>query len=224
MKLVVALAVCFALALSCSIDKRSGAFSCTTSDQCDSGRLCVDGFCVVGGSGTQNDAPQSTGSDAGGTKPPPDGSTGGMCPQQCTTCSVALKTCEIDCTNDACNSNGPLQCPAGYACTIACGALDACNDVDCTQATSCTVSCSGHSSCQEVDCGSGKCDIMCTGHDACGGTIDCSQSCACDVTCGSGSTAANGPCQGDIMCQGELCGALDGEGCTSQLPGCNTCQ
>ncbi|HEY1547255.1 MAG TPA: hypothetical protein VGG28_05525 [Kofleriaceae bacterium] len=225
MKLVVAIAVCFTFTLSCSIDKRSGAFSCTSSDQCDTGRVCVDGFCVVsGGSGTQIDAPQSMGgSDAGGVNPPPDGSTGDMCPAQCTTCSVAGKTCEIDCTNDTCNDNGPLQCPDGYSCTIACGALDSCNDIDCTKAKACTVSCSGHGACQEVDCGTGECDITCTGHDACGGTIDCSQSCACDVTCGSGSTATNGPCQGDITCQGVLC-SLDGTGCSSQPPGCNTCQ
>jgi hypothetical protein len=224
MKLVVAIVVCFTVTLSCSIDKRSGEYACQSTSQCDTGRTCIDGFCVVSGSGAQIDAPITGGHDGGSGIKPEDASTGDMCPSQCTTCSVADMTCNIDCTTNDCNNNGPVQCPSGYTCTIACGAESSCNDVDCTNALACTVTCGGRNSCQEVDCGQGKCDVTCNGRSSCGGTIDCSDSCACDVSCGSAAVTSQAPCQGNITCPAPQCDVLGGEGCMSTFPGCNTCQ
>ena len=141
-----ALLVCWALALGCSIDKRSDAFACTTTSECDSGRQCLDGFCVLSGSGSSTpvDAPKA-GVDA---FRPPD-APGDTCPAQCTTCSVTGKTCNIDCTTTPCNT-GPVLCPQGYACTIACGADNACQKgIDCEIAKSCDISCAGRASCDD---------------------------------------------------------------------------
>jgi hypothetical protein len=220
MKLV--LLACCALALSCSIDKRSDAFACTTTSECDSGRQCVDGFCVVtGGSNAPIDAPKGGNPDAPGK---PLDAPGDTCPAQCTTCSVDQKTCNIDCTTTDCN-NGTVMCPPGYACTIACGAQNACQKgIDCQQAKSCDIACSGRDSCQTIECGSGACDVMCSGPRSCSQTVDCGNSCACDVTC-TGGTVNSMACQGaDITCgQNDTC-VGEPNGCSSTLiPGCDTC-
>ncbi len=222
MKLV--LLACCSLALGCSIDNRSDAFACTPTTKCDTGRQCVDGFCVVTGSNTPIDAPKGGNPDAPNRPPDAPGET---CPPQCTTCSVDQKTCNIDCTTTDCN-NGPVTCPQGYACTIACGAQNACQKgIDCQEAKSCDISCSGRDSCATVECGSGACDVMCSGPKSCATTVDCGNSCACDVTCTGGTTTSMACAGADITCpQSAQDGPCIGEpnGCSSTLiPGCDTC-
>ena len=45
--LAIQVGVVFALASSCSITHKSGDFACTKTSDCNTGRDCVDGFCVV---------------------------------------------------------------------------------------------------------------------------------------------------------------------------------
>jgi hypothetical protein len=205
---------CLALA-ACSIDKRSSAFSCTTTSECDTGRECVDGFCVEVGSGGSPDAQVPHG-DATVTHDAPE-----QCPPQCATCSVAQQTCNIDCTTTNCDS-AVVQCPTGYDCTIACGMSQSCRKgIDCTTAKSCEITCSGQQSCENIECGDGACDLMCIGPKSCSGTLDCNDSCACDINC-SGAQA----CQGaDTTCgQMGACVGAQPNSCSSTIdPICDTC-
>jgi hypothetical protein len=206
--------VCIALA-ACSIDKRSSAFSCTTTSECDTGRQCVDGFCVESGSGGSPDA--SSHKDGSVIIDAPSE----QCPPQCATCSVAEQTCNIDCTTTNCDA-AVVQCPAGYNCTITCGMTQSCRKgVDCTMATACTIACSGQQSCSNIECGSGACDVMCIGPKSCAGTLDCNDSCACDIAC-SGTQAcqnAQTTCGGNGACVG-----AQPNSCSSTIdPICDTC-
>ncbi|HEX4452099.1 MAG TPA: hypothetical protein VH143_14570 [Kofleriaceae bacterium] len=208
---------CLALA-ACSIDKRSSAFSCTTTSQCDTGRQCVDGFCVLSGSAGSPDAPiaRMDGSVIHDDAPEQ------QCPPQCATCSVAEQTCNIDCTTTNCDS-AVVQCPVGYTCTIACGMNQSCRKgIDCTMAKACSIECSGQQSCSNIECGSGACDVMCIGPKSCTGTLDCGDSCACDIAC-SGNQAcldAQSTCGQMGACIGDQANS-----CSSTLDPtlCDTC-
>jgi hypothetical protein len=191
---------------ACSIQHRSDAYACTKQADCNSGRTCTDGLCVVPGSGTP-DAPKSI--DAPGTHV--DASS---CPAGCSTCNVAQKTCTIDCQSSNCN--GQVACPAGYKCDIKCDTDNSCRTgVDCTAALSCNLTCSGTSSCRNVQCGLGPCDINCSGASSCR-TIACNSSCACDVAC-----TGNSSCGDTIQCTSFACKA--GLGCTSVPTVCHSC-
>jgi len=212
-KLVLAIgvqvALVFALATSCSITHKSGAYACTKTSDCDSGRDCVGGFCVV--SGTEDiDAP-----GAHHDAPPPIDGNG--CPAQCSSCVIATHSCVIDCQNGS-NCNGNVACPAGWACDVKCDSDNSCrNGVSCAGTTSCKVECSGRSSCEDVVCGTGRCNVTCTGVQSCQKMIECGQSCGCDVTCnGSQSCPA-----GEVTCTSAACDL--GTGCTSLPAVCHTC-
>lgn len=200
----------FALAASCSITKKSGDYSCTKSSECNDGRVCVDGFCVV--NGTQDIDAAVTPIDG---RP---GDTGNGCPAQCSSCNMGEHSCIIDCENGA-NCDGNVACPAGWSCDVKCNADNSCrNGVACAGTTSCTVECSGKGSCQNVVCGTGKCDVECTGVQSCRG-VTCGASCACDVAC-TGTQS----CSQNVFCTSGACRAsVTGPGCTSAPPQCHSC-
>jgi hypothetical protein len=188
----------------CSIQHRSDAYACTQTSECNNGRTCVDGFCVVNGGGV--DAPRPGDATMGG-----DASS---CPAGCSSCNTAQHTCTIDCRSSNCN--GQVACPAGYRCDIMCDTDNSCrNGVDCQAALSCNVTCSGTSSCRNVQCGLGPCDINCSGPSSCRG-IACNSSCACDVTC-----TGNQSCAALIQCTSLAC--KSGLGCTSVPNVCHSC-
>jgi hypothetical protein len=154
---------------SCFVDRLSDRYTCTSDAQCMDGRTCNNGYCV-----------QSP------------------CPTACSSCDVAAKICNINCTqNRPC---GDVQCPDGYDCRI-----------DCSRA----------GSCGRITCGPGPCDISCTGAGACP-SIDCTSSCACDVRCNN----AVGVCP-DVSCPmvlGTACtdSGMAGAPCDSSGV-CDTC-
>jgi hypothetical protein len=195
---------------ACSVQHRSDEYACTKQADCNSGRTCTDGFCVLpgGGSGMPDAAKMDAPGHGSGT---PDASS---CPSGCSSCNVGQMTCTIDCQSKDCT--GPVACPAGYRCDIKCDADNACrNGVDCTTALSCNITCSSGGSCRNVECGLGPCDVQCSGTQSCR-TVACNNSCACDVTC-TGSQS----CSSGIQCTSLACQA--GFGCTSVPTVCHSC-
>ncbi|MEO8846357.1 MAG: hypothetical protein ABI591_33350 [Kofleriaceae bacterium] len=215
MKLVLAIgvqvALVFAVATSCSITHKSGDFSCTKTADCNTGRDCVDGFCVVSGTETI-DAPVSTG-DAS------HGDSGNGCPANCSSCDVTAHTCVIDCANGS-NCTGPVVCPANYTCDVKCDTDNSCrNGVTCANTTSCKVECSGKGSCEDVTCGTSRCDVECTGVQSCKQGISCGASCACDVRCPGTQSCGTGA----LMCTPGCAIGATGTGCTSLPLTCHSC-
>ena len=226
------LGLVLAIGLNCSIDKRSGAFACTTNADCGDGRVCMDSFCVVetGSNPQMIDAARGSGSGSGSGSGHGSGSgsgSGNMCPATCTSCGSngsGERTCDIDCSQKNC-TNGTITCPTGFACTIMCSQNNDCPTVNCSTAAACAVTCSGDSSCEQVTCGSGACDVTCSGKDACHTDVNCGSACACTVECNIQNQACQ---QSTITCPistvtGMACSA--GIGCTSSttFPGCNSC-
>lgn len=197
---------------SCSIDHKSGEYECTKQADCQTGRQCIGGYCVVPG-GVVDAKPMTDGpkADARPIDAPMD-----FCPPQCTSCGPD-KTCNIDCGMTNCNGNSAIVCPAGYNCSITCSTNNACaNGIDCSAATSCAITCGGQGSCRGIECGTGDCDVKCTGQNSCRG-VDCGDSCACDVSC-----ALNSACE-FLTCSSPLCDPI-GRGCTSMgSASCDTC-
>jgi hypothetical protein len=217
------------IAISCSVNHRSGEFTCTTSRDCADGRVCTDGLCVLVN-------PPLDGGDGDGGLP------GGACPANCTSCDSGTHTCRIDCVNnDVCRR--PITCAQGWNCMINCLDDDSCRaGIDCRQAASCNVAClgdttcrnatcgdgnctftcNGTGSCSGIACGTGACSVMCNGtdscHDANGGAglgVNCANACACDVECSFDSTCA------PVVCRPTCDDLIDG--CTSQGASCNVC-
>ena len=214
MKLVIAWLTALVLAAisagSCSINHRSGEFQCDKQSDCESGRTCTGGFCVVPG-GTV-DAPKGDGPTGDG---PPSDTPMNMCPAQCTSCVQASKTCKIDCAVTSCNS--AVVCPPGWNCEVACTVANSCRSgVTCPPSgNSCNITCSGTGSCRMIDCGTGKCDVNCSGSQSCRG-VDCTGSCGCDVKCPIGAS-----CEA-VTCTSFQCDT--GLGCSSTLtPNCESC-
>jgi hypothetical protein len=204
-----ALLVCFALAsafgLGCSIDKRSDAFACIKNADCNNGRTCVGGFCVVEGTGNGIDAP--TGSN-------------GQCPGNCSSCSTNAageKTCDINCNQTNC-TNGTIDCPAGFACTVECAGNNDCRSgVSCVGSLSCSITCGNDQTCNSVTCGSGPCNVTCSGRDSCQ-NVNCGSACSCDVSCTGQQSCINLTCGHNDTCAGT-------NGCSSKLDAiCNSCQ
>jgi hypothetical protein len=186
---------------SCSINHRSDQFACTKNTDCDGGRVCNDGFCIVAGS---IDAPKNDGT-------PGDSAT---CPFPCTSCNTTQKTCTVNCNNVSCKQ--PLACPAGYRCTFQCNAEDACRQgINCSQAAACNIECTARSTCEQITCGPGPCDVGCSGVQSCK-DISCGSSCACDVLCTGGQSCSDG-----IACSSLAC--RSGSGCTSVPALCHSC-
>ena len=137
----------------CSIEHATDQLACTVQSDCETGRTCTNGYCVIGGANNG-------------------------CPGDCTTCDLTAKTCSL-----AGNGANKVTCPTGYHCTITCGnngcrdvdcegaaSCDincsggaSCDSVKCG-AGACTVACTGDNSCGNIDCrDSCACDVTCTG-------------------------------------------------------------
>jgi hypothetical protein len=193
------------IAGSCSINHKSDRFECSSTADCEAGRMCSEGLCVVGTiDGPPADGPRR---DA-----PIDSMT---CPSQCTRC-MAGNVCVIDCAVGA-NCSSPIVCPTGYHCDIRCSLDNTCRSgINCTNAASCAIQCSGRNSCRGVTCGPGACTMNCSAANSCE-TVSCSTSCACDVKCG----IANGSCA-NVECSRPECDT--GRGCSATtFPTCDTC-
>jgi hypothetical protein len=198
---VIALGV---VATSCSINHRSDQYACTTNGDCEGGRICDRGYCIVPGS---IDAPRPN----DGPKPNPDANN---CPAPCTTCNIAQKTCTINCQTANCTNM--VTCPAGYKCDIQCNVDNSCrNGINCQMAAGCNIDCTGKQSCANVECGPGACDVGCIGPASCRG-VDCNNSCACDVVCTGSQSCTEG-----IQCSSLAC--VSGSGCTSVPAFCHSC-
>jgi hypothetical protein len=195
--LVVLAAGLAALAVaSCSVHRRSDAYACDPAGngrECDSGRSCVQGFCV-------------------------ESETGAGCPSQCTTCD-SDHSCRIECTPG--KPCGDVECPAGYDCKIRCNNGGACGVVDCAQAHSCDVECSGSMACGNLNCGMHECTIQCSGALACP-EIDCAASCSCDVSCTGPGSCPDMACPMGILGPCTQDGSA-GAPCASTEPGCGLC-
>lgn len=178
---------------SCSVDRHSSDFTCTSDSDCkDSTRTCDRGYCVESSS---------------------DG-----CPSPCTSCDLTDLSCRIDCS--ASKPCGNVQCPLGFACTIRCSNASACGSIDCAQGASCDISCDGALACGGINCGFGQCSVDCAGTDACQ-TIDCVTSCACDVRCNNPEACPPPSCPpGLTYCTR---GAVPGATCDSSQDGCDRC-
>ena len=203
-------AVVVAAAASCSINRKSSQYECTATSDCDPGRACEDGLCVLPG-GDRPDAPRPP--NDGGR--PDGGDEPDLCPSQCTECSDA-KVCTIDCAAGAACDQA-IACPPGWHCLVRCNLANACRSgVDCTESASCDIQCTGNATCRELACGPGRCNVNCTGNNSCRG-VDCGDACACDVRCALG-----------VGCSAIQCTALSCvsglNNCSSQRPNCNTCQ
>lgn len=172
------LLIAFALLSACSINERSGDYSCAVQTDCSSGRVCTDGLCIVGGTG----------------------SNGMGCPTGCTTCNVAAKTCAID-------GGNTVTCPTGWDCAVTCSRQGSCSKVDCDGAKSCTLTCSGTESCKDVRCRSGQCKVTCSGQNSCD-AVDCQSSCACDVTCAQNACNQNPLCPAPACATATGCSSM----------------
>jgi hypothetical protein len=191
------------LLAACSINHKSDAYACEKNTDCDQGRVCSDGFCVV--SGTQIDAPRG---DA------PRGDANNQCPAQCSACIVSQHSCTINCMSGNCTNQ--VVCPAGWKCDIMCNADGACkNGINCMLGASCNIECTNKESCQNVQCGAGPCAVNCSGSSTCR-NVSCGTSCACDVLCGGANSCSQG-----ILCSSVAC--RSGLGCTSVPALCHSC-
>ncbi len=214
MKLVIILAVQVAIVFAaCSITHRTGDFACSSSSDCNSGRSCVDGYCII--SGTEPDA-RTTNPD-GRTTGPIDAPSSNNCPAACTSCDQNSKSCTIDC-NAGADCSSQVACPAGWTCDVKCDTDNACRKgVECGAATSCKVECSGRGSCEDIDCGTNRCDVECTGTGSCRANIECGDSCGCDVRC----TGAQSCADGAVDCTAVACNF--NKGCSSLSLVCHSC-
>jgi hypothetical protein len=202
---------------ACSINHRSGEFTCEKNADCDGDRICQQGLCVVTGNN-----PNDGGTDG---PTPPDGPPEFRCPAQCTSCVEATKTCRVDCglPAGAALCNQQIICPEGFNCIILCsrnataGNAQCQQKIDCQNAESCKVDCTGTNTCKQIVCGEGPCDVACTGSGTCS-QVDCDASCQCDVECSFTANCANVSCPGEnFTCTGII------DGCDSTRQGCNTC-
>ena len=135
---------------ACSFDNRSGAFACPMGNECEVGRVCSAGWCVVEGSEIDAsnlptpDAPLIP-IDADLTPDAdlsPDADT---CPIACTSCVNGI--CLIDC-NGPTDCSAEVVCPAGIPCRVSCDGITACaGGIDCSTASECRITCEGGSSC-----------------------------------------------------------------------------
>lgn len=183
-----------ALCAGCAINHRSGDYACGSQSDCNSGRECINGFCIVPGS--------------------IDASADG-CPSRCSSCNLATHTCSIDCAVTSCAAK--VACPVGWACAVKCNVDGACsNGVSCAGTTSCSVDCSAKNTCSDVACSTGKCAVNCAGERSCR-AVKCNSSCACDVKC-SGARSCDA-----LQCYPAQCTTAQPAGCTALSINCHTC-
>jgi hypothetical protein len=221
---VARIAALLALAGCYDPELRDCTVTCATPADCAGGQLCSqDGFCVgraFAGACTQHVLPPDAKSHAKDAAEPDGEDEAGLCVQGCAngTCD-AHGVCVIDCTAmGACDMNDVI-CPPNLPCRVVCGDHACMHHVQCGLSTSCEVQCSGASSCGDtIMCNAGPCTVACSGASSCHKHTKCSMSCACDVTC-PGTGACADPASECPL--GPTCTL--GKGCSSQLPGCDTC-
>ncbi|MDQ3364505.1 MAG: hypothetical protein M3680_03660 [Myxococcota bacterium] len=206
------------LATACySPTLRDCTVACSSPTDCGGSQVCgADGFCsapeIAGQCGGVLDALLD---GNGGSADAPGEST--LCAIGCTNGTCVAGVCVINCSApDSCA--GDIVCPANLPCRVECGDRSCDKKIDCHLSTSCDVRCVGTESCSnEVLCGTGTCTVACSGAGTCDKRIKCKEACACDVTC-----AGVGACGETQECPlGDTCRL--GEGCSSELTGCDRC-
>jgi hypothetical protein len=193
-KLALGVVVVVAALAACFTSRRSDAFECTGTTDCDGSRVCVSGYCVA--------------------------RDGAACPAACTSCDLNAMTCRIECSGTkAC---APAACPAGFACTIKCSGTGACPSVDCAAGQRCDVTCTGTAACGQISCGKPRCDVSCSGTSACG-AVNCASSCRCDMSC-TGSLACPTPQCPTVDAMSCTTTGAPGQPCDSGFdPSCDRC-
>ena len=139
-----------ALALACSVDRKTDQLQCTTGSDCTMGRICNMGYCTT-------DCPASCdmGCDTSTMPPTCNVNTNGNTP---ITCPAGFQ-CNLTCNHP--NSCPTIDCSAAAACTVTCNANNSCATVTCGTGP-CNVTCNGGNSCGTVDCSqSCACDVTC---------------------------------------------------------------
>ena len=101
---------------ACTAERVSPAFACSDQSECDPGRVCTQGYCVVG-------RPDAGPADAR------------ECPSVCDSCDLPSLTCTI--TGDG----SAVSCPSGWNCDIHCPTPGSCDSITCTAGTSCDITC-----------------------------------------------------------------------------------
>jgi hypothetical protein len=200
---------------------RDCTIRCNKPSECLGDQVCLDqGYCAAPNVLRCTDKGEPVIVDASavtGDAAPDPRDAFEICLQGCTRGTCIAGVCTIDCSASGSCSND-VACPANLPCRVICGDL-ACNSkILCSQAASCTVDCIGTDACHdEIQCPADRpCTVTCSGVDSCEKRTKCSGSCSCDVTC-SGA----GSCREASECPSSSCRI--GNGCTSQLAGCNTC-
>lgn len=161
-----------AVAASCLVSRKSSDFACSTTTDCQDGRVCNDGFCEP------------------------------SCPAECSSCDLGELQCNVDCTDaggcgditcptgfdcqvdcSASNACGNVSCGGATSCDVSCHGSMACGAVTCGPGD-CKIDCSGSSACASVDCSTScGCDVDCNGGD-CGGAAVCPSPGGIDCTDG----------------------------------------
>jgi hypothetical protein len=212
---------------ACSVTHRSGEFACTSTADCNSDRVCDQGYCVIPGDDIDGGAQDGTHVDARPSDGPPHADAPPpQCPALCDMCDDSSMTCTIECGPQSSGGGKcfqPMTCPTGWNCDFECTGNSVCHAaIDCTNSASCTLECSGSDSCRDVTCGSGACTADCSGEGSCR-SFDCSTSCACQVDCGFSASCQNVTC--GTSTSGFACeNGPDGYDCSTAWPGCNSCQ
>lgn len=195
---------------------------CEGPAQCVADQVCLDGFCAAPVVARCTDQGQPVIVDAAAATsdamPPPDGDPNALCIQGCSKGTCIDGVCTIDCSEPGtCLTD--VVCPMNLPCHVICGDGSCNGKVNCAGAASCAIDCIGDYACDDdISCPSGRpCDVTCSGANSCKHRTKCSNSCSCNVACtGLGSCAEASECP-SMTCR-------IGNGCTSQLAGCNTCE
>lgn len=183
-----------AFALGCGFDTRSGQYACQTQSDCEGGRSCEEGWCVLSQSDASPPPDADLSPDAGRPLSPCNSCMGGECREECTDLNCDLSCtkndcdCEFQCAPDTDNCN--LLCADGASCDIDCGSAEECT-ATCEANSVCQVDCSGVEECQQTVCEAGaQCLLDCTG------TVECGfATCAgMETSCSNDLIACNRDC------------------------------
>ena len=201
------------LLVGCGFNSRSAQFTCESETDCEVGRICEQGWCVVPPADIPdaNDVadaslvdaaiidaapPDAVIADAG----PPDAFPLGPCNScQNDTCREECSDtdCSLDCTKNNCSCE--FQCSASAAnCDMTCKEGTASCDVDCAGAASCKTTCETNT----------VCNINCTDVTACG-EAKCELGAMCLLDCTGAGT-----------CEFEVCAGAE-TSCPNNVIACN---